>query len=154
MLSNKLSAALLIASAAILIFSLSSSSLISSWTGGSSGNIAGVYASPDLRVYVNKYLWGELKSVWWGECTPGQNKSSKTYWLKSFGSEKLSLSIFTSNWSPINSSQYMICGWSLQNKTIAPNEVKTFNFWLYVKPTIRGIEKFGFDINLQGVEVQ
>jgi len=60
------------------------------------------------------------------------------------------LSMYTSNWSPLNASDYMILSWDYGGQSIGVGEVVRVTFTLSVDASIEGITSFSFDITIVG----
>lgn len=83
----------------------------------------------------------------WGLVTPNSSYTLDIY-LKNEGNKSVTLSLNTTNWKPINASQWITLDWSYLNETLAPNGVLSVTLMLTIDEAISGINAFEFDITV------
>ena len=101
----------------------------------------GVYWDPDC---VNT-----VTSISWGTVEPGSNETVRVY-IRNEGNSVSTLSMYTSNWSPSNASDYISFSWDYGGQSVNPGEVVEVTFTLAVSSSIEGITSFSFDIVIVG----
>jgi len=102
-----------------------------------------------VGIYTNSYCVSTVSTVDWGQITPGQ-AISRTYYLRNEGNSDVTLSIFTTNWTPATAENYLSLDWDYADQILGPNQVIAVTLTLSVQSTISGIETFNFNIDIIG----
>ncbi|MEM2111555.1 MAG: hypothetical protein QXX08_06725 [Candidatus Bathyarchaeia archaeon] len=121
------------------------SSLLTNKTVANQGTITAI----GVGVYWNSNGTNAVTSFNWGMIDPGGNKSITCY-IKNEGTRMVTLTMYTSNWSPTNATQYMTFSWNLEGQTLNPGQIKQAIFTLQVSASIQGITNFSFDVTIVG----
>ncbi len=85
----------------------------------------------------------------WGTLEPGSN-ASVTVYIKNEGTAVATLSMYTSDWSPSNASDFIGLVWDYGGQSLNPDDVVEVAFTLTVSSSIQGITSFSFDIVIVG----
>ena len=93
------------------------------------------------------------ESIDWGLILLDENKSVSAD-ITNNGTVPVSLNLTTENWDPENATDFLRCGWSLEQTVLQTNTTVSAIIWLYVFPNCTGISSFTFDIILTGVEIE
>jgi hypothetical protein len=104
-----------------------------------------------IEVYQNKDLTDKVTAIKWGTLEPGATKTYTIY-VRNKGNLPLTLSLFTSNWSPQSASNYLTLTWNYNGQTINKGETVQVTLTLTVSPSVTGISRFRFDITATGSE--
>jgi len=110
---------------------------------------AGTVEAIGVGVYRDNECVNVLSSVDWGVLEPGASKNV-TFYIRNELSLVSTLSMYTSNWSPSNASDYLTLSWDYGGQAINPDEVIQVTFTLSVDAGIEGITNFSFDITIVG----
>ncbi len=110
---------------------------------------AGTVEAVGVGVYWDNECTSVLYSVDWGVLEPGASKNV-TFYIRNELSSVSTLSMYTSNWSPSNASDYLTLSWDYGGQAINPDEVIQVTFTLSVDASIVGITSFSFDITIVG----
>jgi len=110
---------------------------------------AGTVEAVGVGVYQDNGCTSVLSSVDWGVLEPGASKNV-TFYIRNELSSVSTLSMYTSNWSPSNASDYLTLTWDYGGQSINPDEVIQVTFTLSVDSSIVGIASFSFDITIVG----
>lgn len=121
------------------------SSLVTNKTVGNSGSVKAI----GVNVYWNSNGTGPVTSFNWGMFDPDSTKTQTCY-IKNEGNTALTLSMSTSNWSPINAPNYMKFSWNVGGQTVNPGQIKQATFTLQVFANVTGINTFSFDTTIVG----
>ena len=108
---------------------------------------AGTVRTFGVGVYQDRDCINTLELIDWGVLEPGSSEDV-TYYVRNELSSVSTLSMFTSNWSPSNASDYMSLSWDYGGQSIDVNEVVQITFTLSVDASIEGITNFSFDITI------
>lgn len=88
-------------------------------------------------------------SIDWGIIEPNQTVS-RTVMVNNTSNTPITLSMFASNWIPVNASVYMSLSWNYDNSTLTIGESEIIDFMLWVHNDIHDIISFSFDITIVG----
>ena len=110
---------------------------------------AGTVKTIGVGVYWDDGCANPLSSVDWGVLEPGSSENVSCY-IRNEGSSVSTLSMYTSNWSPSNASDYLSLSWDYGEQSIDVDEVVQVTFTLSVDASIEGITIFSFDITIAG----
>ena len=108
---------------------------------------AGTVKAFGVGVYQDSECDNALGSIDWGTLEPGSSKKVRCY-IRNEGSSASTLTMYTSNWSPSNASNYMSLSWDYGGQSIDVDEVAQVKFTLSVGASIEGITSFSFDITI------
>lgn len=111
--------------------------------------VSGVEAK-GVGVYWDRGCTDKVSSINWGTLEPGSTKSIASY-IRNEGNEPMRLILSTSNWNPLQASEYLSLGWNYTYwRLLDPGEVLQITLTLSVFPHIEGISSFSFDILVTG----
>ena len=110
---------------------------------------AGAIKAIGVGVYWDGTCTEVVSSIDWGTLEPGSNKNFTCY-IRNEGNSPSTLSMYTSNWSPQNASNYINLSWDYDGQFLNPDEVAQVTFTLSVSASIDGITNFRFDITIVG----
>jgi hypothetical protein len=102
-----------------------------------------------VGVYSNIQCSSPLTSIAWGTLEPGENQTVICY-IKNEGNLPSTLSMYTSNWNPSSTENYLTLSWNYDGRSINPDDSVQVTFTLNVDPSIEGITSFSFDITIVG----
>jgi hypothetical protein len=71
-------------------------------------------------------------------------------YIKNEGDLPSTLSMYTSNWNPSSTENYLTLSWNYDGRSINPDDSVQVTFTLNVDPSIEGITSFSFDITIVG----
>lgn len=108
---------------------------------------AGTVRTFGVGVYQDSECINALSSINWGTLEPGSSTNITCY-VRNELSSVSTLSMYTSNWSPSNASNYMNLSWDYGGQLIDVDEVIQVTFTLSVDANIEGITNFSFDISI------
>ena len=109
----------------------------------------GTVKAVGVGVYWNRDCVSTVTSINLGTLEPGSNKTITVY-IRNEGNSASTLSMYTSNWSPSNTSDYITLGWDYGGQSVNPDEVVEVTFTLAVSASTEGITSFSFDIVIVG----
>ena len=110
---------------------------------------SGTIQTIGVGVYLDDDCTTSVTSIPWGSLEPGQSQTFPCY-IRSEGSGPSTLSMYTSNWSPLEASDYINLNWNYGGQTLNPGDVIQVTFTLSVSSSIQGITNFSFDITIVG----
>ena len=110
---------------------------------------AGAVKAIGVGVFWNNECTDPLSSIDWGILEPGSSKNVTCY-IRNEGNSVSTLSMYASNWSPSNASDYLTLSWDYGGQSINPDDVVQVTFTLSVDASIDGITSFSFDITIIG----
>jgi len=110
---------------------------------------AGAVKAIGVGVFWNNECTDPLSSIDWGILEPGSSKNVTCY-IRNEGNFVSTLSMYASNWSPSNASDYLTLSWDYGGQSINPDDVVQVTFTLSVDASIDGITSFSFDITIVG----
>jgi hypothetical protein len=110
---------------------------------------AGAVKAIGVGVFWNNECTDPLSSIDWGILEPGSSKNVTCY-IRNEGNSVSTLSMYASNWSPSNASDYLTLSWDYGGQSINPDDVTQVTFTLSVDASIDGITSFSFDITIVG----
>jgi hypothetical protein len=108
---------------------------------------AGTVRAFGVGVYKDSKCTNALSSIDWGTLEPGSSEDFTCY-VRNELSSASTLSMYTSNWSPLSASDYMSLSWDYGGQSIEVDEVVQVTFTLSVDANIEGITNFSFDITI------
>jgi len=110
-----------------------------------------VTAYPEtLKVFSDSGLSTEVTNIDWGELSPGENITKIVYIKNTSMSTVMNLSLTTSDWTPVNASNYIYLTWNCSGFILNPSDVIASKFVLNVNSSITGITNFAFNITIWG----
>jgi len=119
-----------------LIYSLSSTVSLS---------MVGIIKAVGVQVYTNSTKTSELTAIDWGILAPGDSEIYSCY-IVSTGNVPSILTMNTSNWFPVNASDFITLDWNYSGQILNENEGIPINFILTISSMIEGITIFSFNI--------
>lgn len=108
-------------------------------------SVSAIEATNTIGIYWDKDGKKPVSSVKWGVISPNQKKNVVLY-VRNDGNETIILTVTPANWNPNNSSKYLEFSCYPQNSKIENGQVTSLTLTLYVKPSIKGINTFFFDL--------
>lgn len=111
----------------------------------SKGKVAYFDGSIDIGIYRDVDCTQILTYIEWGNLYVGGSVTFTAY-IKNLDDVQTSLSMETSNWNPVEASNYMDLSWNYMNQDIKPNEIIPVTWTLTVSPNIKNVKTFNFDI--------
>jgi len=130
----------------VLVLSLAGQASSANQTTRSVPNTGAVEAI-GVGVYWDNECTNRLSSIDWGVLEPGSSKHVTCY-IQNEGSSASTLSMYMSNWSPSNASDYLSLSWDYGGQSIDVDRVVQVTFTLSVDANIEGITNFSFDITI------
>ena len=102
-----------------------------------------IYQDADCTIALTHIDWGMVEA-----------DSTILYegWLRNEGNVPVTVTLYTENWVPENTSDFMTLTWDCEGASVAVNEVVSCVFALEIYGNVMGITNFGFDIILVGSE--
>jgi len=101
----------------------------------------GVYTTAQCSIPVTSIPWGTLE--------PGASQDFECY-IRNEGNSPTTLSLQTTNWSPLVATTYLDLDWDYNENPINPDAVVQITFTLSVDSGIEGVTTFSFDITITG----
>jgi len=101
-----------------------------------------------LEVYADQQLTQPLTQINWGTLEPGETKSYVAY-VKNPSDVQVTLAVWTQNWNPNGTQNYVTLNCNLTGTTMQPTQVLPCTFTLNVSSDIQGVSSFSFDIIMQ-----
>jgi hypothetical protein len=98
-----------------------------------------------VGVYWDANCSSPVYSLDWGLLEPGSEKNIATI-IRNEGDAPSSLFLNTTNWSPIEASNYITLSWDYDGHILYPNQTTTVTLTLSIDPITEGIKDFTFDI--------
>lgn len=102
-----------------------------------------------LEVFWDVSCTEPVTSIDWGTLYPG-GQSMATVYIRNSGSEGLTLSLMTEDWSPVEAETFITVTWDAEGVTLSPDSVKAAVITLNVNVGIYGVTDFSFDLVLSG----
>lgn len=137
--------ALLMYTLALSVISQVASPSISDKTISNVGSVKAI----GVGVYWYENCTSEVSFIDWGMLEPGSSKNVTVY-IRNEGNSVANLTMYASNWNPLNASDYMDLSWNYEGQDINVSEVLEVTFTLIISPEIQGITSFSFDIVIVG----
>lgn len=134
---------LVIFALALSMASLSMSPVQFNKTISNTGSITAV----GVGIYWNQEGTNRVTSIDWGTLEPDSNKNVTVY-IKNEEDSAVTLSLYTSNWNPSNTSDYVSLTWDYGGQFINAEEIVQVTLMLSVSADIEGITTFSFDITI------
>ena len=107
------------------------------YTSGISGDCVRIYQNAKCTLKTNEINWGDLY--------PNDTGEVRVF-VKNVGNYTVEINVYGENWNPENAYEYLIFYSEHDNYLLKPDEVIRLNLFLFVKPDIKGIREFDFDI--------
>ena len=101
----------------------------------------GVYKDVNFTVSVTEIDWGIVE--------PGENKSFSAY-IKNESNVPITLTMYTEDWNPVNSSSFVSLSWDYDGSEIPVDGSIPVTLVLNVDPATAGISSFSFTIVIIG----
>lgn len=98
-----------------------------------------------VGVYSDINCTSRVYSLDWGSLEPGSIKN-QTVFIRNEGSEPSILFLNTTNWNPLNASDFIELNWDYNGYIIYPQETTEVTLTLFVAPVTEGVKDFNFDI--------
>ncbi|MBX5327652.1 MAG: hypothetical protein ACQXXH_01500 [Candidatus Bathyarchaeia archaeon] len=121
------------------------SSLLTNKTFGNAGTVKAI----GVEVFWDNNCTQPVTSFNWGTVDPNSTKSISAY-IKNTGNYVVTLSMYTSNWTPSSATNYMTLTWDRESATLNAGQVLKATFTLTISASITGITNFSFDITIVG----
>ena len=100
-----------------------------------------------VGIYWNQEATNKVTSIDWGTLEPDSNKNVTVY-IKNEEDSAVTLGLYTSNWNPSNTSDYVSLTWDYGGQFINAEEIVQVTLMLSVSADISGITTFSFDITV------
>jgi len=97
-----------------------------------------------IGVYWEKNCVEPVSYIDWGGIAPRSSKDI-TVFMRNEGNTPITLSIYTSNWNPSETADFVDLTWNHTGETIEPQQVLPVTLSLHVDVDIKGISAFSFD---------
>jgi len=104
-----------------------------------------------VEIYTDANQTTRLTSINWGTLAPGENKTVLAY-IKNVNNTIATLALNTSDWQPINASNFIALTWNYTDTPLPPNALQSTTFTLHVKPKIENIDAFTFIMTITATE--
>ena len=103
-----------------------------------------------VGIYWDSDCNNKVSSIDWGPTEPGAK--NVTIYIRNEGYTAIFLSLNTTNWEPLASSNYITLNWNYEGQIINPNEVIQITLTLEISTAVKfsGIKNFNFDITITG----
>jgi len=108
-------------------------------------------ATNNIGLYWDKDCKKPVSLIKWGVLSPNQTKKITLY-VRNEGNEGIFLVVNPTNWNPQSASKYLAFSYYLQDSKIEAGQVINLALMLYVKPDIKGIANFNFDLVFEARE--
>lgn len=105
--------------------------------------------TPNLRVYSNSACTNPREAITWGTVAAGSN-TSQTIYIKNTGTGTMTLSLYTSNWTPIEANTYLTIGWDREEYKLSAGQTVAATLTLTADPSITGPFTFSCTITVSG----
>ena len=140
--------ALVVSAIALTILTLTTTGLLSvNQTISSTGAVTAI----NVGVYSDSACTNELTTLDWETVSPGSSETITIY-LKNTGNARITLSMTTTNWTPVNADGPIELTWNKENANLNPNQETAATLTLSVSESIDGITDFSFDVVITGTE--
>jgi hypothetical protein len=111
----------------------------------SSGNIRTL----NVGVYSDYACSQNLAAINWGDLSPGESVN-RTIYVKNTGTAEITLSMTTTNWSPVNANGPLTIVWNKEGTKLSAGKVATATLTLVVSENISDITTFAVTILVTG----
>ena len=111
-------------------------------------NVSAVEAN-GVGVYWDSNCSDIVEEIPWGTLNPGSVKNVPVY-IQNREAEPMYLILSTTNWNPLNASDFLELTWNYTAWRMNPGEVLQITLTLSVSRYIQGISSFSFDILVAG----
>jgi hypothetical protein len=112
----------------------------------SSGTIT---TSPNLGVFSDSACTINMTAINWGSVSAGGTANQVLY-VQNTGTGTLTLSLTTSNWSPLGAGTYLTMSWNQQGTQLPAGQSVAATITLTVSSSITGISSFSNSIAITG----
>jgi hypothetical protein len=102
-----------------------------------------------VAVYWDPAFAVPVTSISWGIVEPGEVKNVSCY-IKNMSNVPIILTFTTSNWTPVNASNFITLTWNYDEQPIPVGGYAPVTFSLHVDAATTGITAFSFDITITG----
>jgi hypothetical protein len=109
-----------------------------------------VSTSANLGVYSDSACTTPLSSIDWGTLTAGGNISRTIYVKNTVSGLALTLSMGTSNWTPVGAEAPISLTWNQAGTRLQPGQSVAATLTLAVSSTITDVTNFSVQINITG----
>ena len=137
-----------IAALALIVYTLAlllTGQVISAIQSNRTVSNAGEVKAIGVGVYWNSDGTNEVVSINWGILEPGSS-TNRTCYIQNEGNSASTLSMNTTNWNPINASDYLSLTWDYGGQLVNPDEIIPVVLTLAISDSVTGITSFSFDI--------
>lgn len=104
-----------------------------------------------IEVYWDSKCTNRASSIDWGSLEP-ETTTTVTLFIKNKARNQVTLSYYTSNWSPSEIANYLNLTWDYTGQSIEFKETIEVLFTLFVSEKSQAIETFSFDITIVGTQ--
>jgi len=111
----------------------------------SKGKVSYFDGSIDVGIYQDAGCTQDLQSIDWGNLYVGESVTFTAY-IKNLDTVQAFLLMETTNWNPVDASNYLDLSWNYMNQEIKSNEIIPVTWTLTVSPNIENVKTFNFDI--------
>jgi hypothetical protein len=140
--------ALVISTVALTILTMTTTGLLSvNQTISSTGSVTAI----NVGVYSDSACTNELTTLDWGTISPG-NSETITIYLKNTGNARITLTMTTTDWTPVNADGPIELIWDKENANLDPDQETAATLTLSVSESIDGITNFSFNVVITGTE--
>ncbi len=112
----------------------------------SSGTIT---TSPNLGVFSDSACTINMTAINWGSVEAG-GTANQVFYVQNTGTGTLTLSLTTSNWSPLGAGTYLTMSWNQQGTQLPAGQSVAATITLTVSSSITGISSFSNSIAITG----
>jgi len=98
-----------------------------------------------VGVYLDANCGNPVYSLDWGSVEPDSIKN-QTVFIRNEGNAASTLFLNTTNWNPLNASDFIELNWDYNGYIIYPQETTEVTLTLFVAPVTEGVKDFNFDI--------
>lgn len=119
--------------------------ITSSLTIGNTGKLKAI----NVEVYQDSSCTQVLSQIDWGSLEPNA-VINKIVYVKNTGNTQMTLHLSSSNWNPVEASNYITLSWNKENTSVAPGSIVTASLKLAISSSISEISTFNFNIVIQG----
>lgn len=103
-----------------------------------------------VGVYWDSSCTSEALLIDWGIVEPGTTEDV-TFYIRNEGNSDIMLSMNTTNWSPLDASNYIALSWDYRSQSIVPATVLPVTLTLSMSSSVQAITSFSFDIVVTGI---
>ena len=103
----------------------------------------------ELDIFTDPQCTKRMTTINWGELKAGDS-SHKNIYIKNSGETKITLGMYTENWSSTQASDHMRLSWDYNGLLLQPNQVLNIDLELEIDQDCPELSQYGFDIIIIG----